>query len=106
MLTARTLLRHPLVFGQVFSEADDGRGVTTLGRKHPLAVTGIGGDGQVIVAATIGCLIDRHRSYCRQVGLSQGEIHVARTDRMHAVPRFIHQSGDCGKRHLLGHGQH
>ena len=65
MLTARSLLRHPLVFGQVFSEADDGRGVTTLGRKHPLAVTGIGGDGQIIVAAARGALVDRYGGHRR-----------------------------------------
>jgi hypothetical protein len=45
--------------------------------------------------------MDRHRNHCRQVGLRQEEI-----DRSHAVPRLVHQSADCGKGHLLGHGQH
>jgi hypothetical protein len=85
MLTAWTCSGRCLVSGQVFGKAGDGGGVATLGDEHYLAFTDIGGDGQVIVAATIGSLIDRHRGHCRQVGLSRGEIHVARTDRMHAV---------------------
>src|SRR5262249_8634830 len=46
------LLGRSLVSGQLFGKAGDGGGVATLGDEPYLAFTGIGGDGQVIVAAT------------------------------------------------------
>jgi hypothetical protein len=48
MPTARTLLRRPLVFGQVFGEADDGGGVTPWVANTTLRSGGIGGDGQTM----------------------------------------------------------
>ena len=92
--------------GQVLGKAGDRRGVASLGHEYHLAFGGIGGNGQIIVAAPAGGLVDPHRADCRQVGLGHGEIDIARTDRMHAVPGLVDQSGDRGKRHLLGQGQH
>jgi hypothetical protein len=86
MLTAPIRSGAPLCLARCMGEAGDGRGVAALGDKHHPAVMGIGGDGQVIVAAPIGCLINRYRGHRRQVGRDQGEIDIARTDRMHAVP--------------------
>jgi hypothetical protein len=94
------------VRGQVLGKAGDRRGVASLGHEYHLAFGGIAGNGQTIVAAPAGGLVDPHRADCRQVGLSHGEIDIARTDRMHAVLGLVDQSGDRGKRHLLGQGQH
>jgi hypothetical protein len=92
--------------GQVFGKTGDGLGVAPLGHEHHLAFGGIGRDGQIIVAAPTGGLVDRHRDHCRQVGLGHREIDIARTERMRMVPGLVHQSGDRGKGHLLGRGQH
>ena len=45
------LLGCSVVLGQVFGEAGDSLGVLPLGDEHHLALFGVGGNGQVIVAA-------------------------------------------------------
>ena len=105
MLTELTCAGARFVFGQVVGEAGDGRGVAALGDEHDLAFVGVGRKGQVMVAAPARGLVDRHRGHRREVGCGDGEIDIARTDRVHAVPGFVDQPGDRGKGHLLGHGQ-
>ena len=100
------LLGLRFVSGQVLSKAGDGRGVAPFGHEHHLAFVCIGGNGQIIVAAPAGGLVDCHCDHLRQVDLGHGEIDIVRADRMHAVPGFTDQLGNRGKGHLLGHGQH
>jgi len=56
----RDLLGPRFVGGQVLAKAGDRRGVTSLGHEHHLVFGGIGGDGQIIVAAPAGGLVDRY----------------------------------------------
>jgi len=63
------LLGSRFVRGQVLGKAGDGRGVAFLDHEHQLAFVGIGGNGQVVVAAPAGALVDRHRGHRREVGL-------------------------------------
>jgi hypothetical protein len=100
------LLRPCFVGGQVLGKAGDGRGVACCGHKHHLAFGGVGRDGQIIVAASAGGLVDRHCDHPREVGLGDGEIDIARTDDMHAMPALVDQPGDRCKGHLLGRSQH
>jgi hypothetical protein len=99
------LRRRPVVFGQIIGEAADGGGVAALGNEHDLAFDGVGGKGQVMMAASVGGLLDRHRDHRRQIGRGHREIDIARADRVHAVPGCVDQSGDRGERHLLRHCQ-
>jgi hypothetical protein len=80
------LLGPRFVSGQVLGKAGDCRGVAPFGHEHHLAFVGIGRDGQIIVAAPAGGLVDCHCDHLREVGLGHGEIDIARADRMHAVP--------------------
>ena len=98
------LLGPRFVGGQVLGKAGDSRGVAPFGHEHHLAFLGIGGNGQIIMAASAGSLVDCHCDHLREVGFGHGEIDIARTDRMHAVPGFTDQLGNRGKCHLLGHG--
>jgi hypothetical protein len=90
----------------MLGKASDRRRVSPFGHKQDPAFDGIGGDGQIIVAAPAGGLIDRHRDHPREIGLGHDEIDITGTDDMHTVSGLIGQRGDRGKAHLLGHGQH
>jgi hypothetical protein len=61
------LLGPRFVGGQVLGKAGDGCGVAPFGHEHHLAFVGIGGNGQIIVAAPAGGLVDRHRGHRREV---------------------------------------
>ena len=90
---------------QVFGKAPDGLGLFALGHEHDLAFGDISSEGQIVMAAPGGGFIDRHRGDGGQIGFGQGKIDITRANGMHTMPRHVHQLGNCGKRHLLGHGQ-
>jgi len=64
MLTA-VICSGLFVLGQVCGETGDGLGVAPFGDEHHLALSGIGGDGQIIVAAARGGLVDRYGGHRR-----------------------------------------
>jgi leucyl-tRNA synthetase len=100
------LLRRGLVFGEMLGQPLDGFGVPALGHEHHLALVGVGGDGQVVVPAPVGGLVDGQRRHRGQIGLGHGQRHVAGANRMHPVPGFAHRAGHRRKGHLLGKRQH
>ncbi len=97
MLTERTWSGVPLCAVRYSAKWVMVFGVLAFGDEDHLPFVHIGGDGQIIVAAPAGRLVDGDGGHRRQVGFGQGEIDVARTDRMNAMPRFADQLGDGGK---------
>jgi hypothetical protein len=63
MLTERTCAGVALCSAKWTAKQGDGRDVTALGDEHDPALGGIGNDGQIMMAAPVGGLIDRHRGH-------------------------------------------
>ena len=102
---AGDLLRRALVFAQELAEPADGLGVAAFGDEHHFVRFGIGGKGQVVVAAPAGGLIDGQHGELGQVRLGQRQFHIALADGLNPVPALANQAGDGGERHLAAHGQ-
>jgi hypothetical protein len=84
----------------------DSVGISPFGDEHDPAGIGIGRQGQIIMAALVGGLVNRHSVDGRQVCTLQGQVDIAGANRVHPMPRLADDTRDRRKRHLLGEHQH
>jgi len=88
--------------GQVFGKRFDSLGVFPVSDEDDLALVGVGDQGQILLPALFGGLVDGDGADPGQVHGIHGQINVLGTYGVHAMPGFARYPRYGRERHLLG----
>ena len=91
---------------QVLGKRFDGLGITSLGDEDDLARYRIGDQGQIVMTAPTGSLVNGNGANAGQISGINGQVDILGANGVYAMPGFAHDPRYRGERHLPGQHQH
>jgi len=91
---------------EIVSQPPDRFSLTAFGDEQHGTALGVGGQGDIVVAAGARGLVDGQAGDLGEVGLGQREIDIAPAHRRHPMPALAGETCHRRKRHLARQHQH